>query len=55
MPASEIMRKFYHHTLKSGSGHKVTSLAQAKAIASSYGNKSHLKKKAEGRKLGVRS
>lgn len=52
MPASEIMHKWKHGTLKSGSGHKVTSLAQAKAIAASYGPRGHLKKKAKGKKLG---
>jgi hypothetical protein len=37
MPASEIMHKFYHHQ-KMSNGKKITSLAQAKAIASQYGS-----------------
>lgn len=41
MPAREIMHKFKKGTLKSGSGKKVTSRAQAKAIAASYGKKGH--------------
>jgi hypothetical protein len=52
MPASEIMHKWKHGTLKSSSGHRVTSLTQAKAIAASYGSKGHLKKRAKGKKLG---
>jgi hypothetical protein len=52
MPASEIMHKFKHGTLRSGSGQKVTNPAQAKAIAASYGTKGHLKKRAMGNKLG---
>lgn len=39
MPASEIMRKFHAGTLKTGSGKKVTSLRQAKAIAANYERK----------------
>jgi hypothetical protein len=39
MPAAEVMRKFKAGTLKSGSGHKVTNPAQARAIAASYGDK----------------
>ena len=35
MPASEIMHKFYHHEPLSN-GRTITSLAQAKAIASQY-------------------
>ena len=45
MPASEIMHKFKHGTLKSSSGAKVTNPAQARAIAASYGNKSDSMKK----------
>lgn len=37
MPTKEIMHKFKHGTLRSGSGAKVTSPAQARAIAASYG------------------
>lgn len=53
MPASEIMHKFKHGTLRSGSGQLVTNPAQARAIAASYGTKGHLKKKAKSRKLGA--
>jgi len=52
MPASEIMSKFKHGVLRSGSGQKVTNPAQARAIAASYGKGGHLKKKAKKRKLG---
>lgn len=45
MPAGEIMRKFYDGTLKSGSGAKVTSLAQARAIAVQYTGKGEEKRK----------
>jgi hypothetical protein len=46
MPAKQIMEEFYKKTLHSGSknGPKVTSLAQAKAIAASYGPKGDKKK-----------
>jgi len=37
MPMSEIMHKFKHGMLKSGSGKKVTSRKQAIAIGMSYG------------------
>ena len=36
MPAAEIMHKFYHHEPMSN-GRMISSLAQAKAIASQYG------------------
>lgn len=47
MPATEIMKKFYSHSLHSGSkkGPKVTSLEQAKAIAASYGKNGDAKEK----------
>lgn len=34
-----VMREFYHHKLRSGSGHKVTDVQQAKAIAMSEGRR----------------
>jgi len=52
MPASEIFHKFKAGALKSGSGQKVTNRKQAIAIAMSYGNRGHLKKRAHGKKLG---
>lgn len=48
MPASEIMHKFKHGTLKSSSGKKVTNRKQALAIAASYNKKE--KKHGKGRK-----
>lgn len=47
MPARTIMEEFYKDKLHSGSktGPKVTSLAQAKAIAASYGPNGDKKKK----------
>jgi len=49
MPPAKVMREFYHGELHSGSktGPKVTSLAQAKAIAASYGPNGDKKKKKE--------
>lgn len=44
MPAKEVMPKFHRGTLHSGSGHKVTNLQQALAIASSE----HQKEKEHG-------
>lgn len=44
MPSKDVMPKFYHGTLHSGSGHKVTNLEQALAIAHSE----HAKEKKHG-------
>jgi hypothetical protein len=45
--AGVVMREFYHGTLRSGSGGKVTDPAQAKAIAMSEAG---LSKKKRGKK-----
>jgi hypothetical protein len=50
MPASEIMHKFYHHEPLSN-GRTITSLAQAKAIASQYEDGEEDKKKKKHDKI----
>jgi hypothetical protein len=47
--AGDEMRKFYHGTLRSGSGHKVESPAQAKAIAMKVSGQSRTGKRGRRR------
>ena len=43
--AAKVMREFHAGTLRSGSGHKVTSVRQAKAIAMSESGQSRRKRR----------
>ncbi len=48
MPFDEVMHKFKHDQLRSGSGKKVTDRKQALAIGLKYGKKGHSKPRKKG-------